>query len=131
VAAPYDVPVRLYRGVVAAALLTLVVSLALLVMSQLPPAFFEAYGAVVGPLSWLVCTVLTGTALGLPLARTLGAALFSGVAAVLVMVTLGHAAGIVAGVLVFALLAALPDRHRVSRGGGDRTRVLRLERPAS
>ena len=143
-------------GVVQAAAVGLlfVVLLAL----PLPRALFRDYGAVVGPLSWLACSLVTARILRLSATRMLAAAVLSGLLAGVVGLGLGHLAGMVIGAIAFGGISvyghararrdqtlratcrvvqtrrvrarALPCT-RGSRGDGNRTRGLRLERPAS
>jgi hypothetical protein len=68
--------------------------------------FFEDYGFAVGPVLWVVCSLVTGRLLGLPVRFALFCAGASGVAAVLVLLALGHEVGIVAGIGVFAACAS-------------------------
>jgi hypothetical protein len=68
--------------------------------------FFKDYGFAVGPVLWVVCSLVTGRLLGLPLQFSLFCAAAGGVAAVLVMLVFGHEVGIVAGVAVFAACAS-------------------------
>ena len=68
--------------------------------------FFEDYGFAVGPVLWVVCSLVTGRLLGLPVRFALFCAGASGVATVLVLLALGHEVGIVAGIGVFAACAS-------------------------
>ena len=68
--------------------------------------FFEDWGFAVGPVLWLACSLVTGRLLGFPLPFTLFCAAAGGVAAVLVLLVVGHEVGIVAGIAVFAACAS-------------------------
>jgi hypothetical protein len=68
--------------------------------------FFEDYGFAVGPVLWVVCSLVTGRILGFPLRFSVFCAAASGVAAVLVLLVFGHEVGIVAGIGVFAACAS-------------------------
>jgi hypothetical protein len=68
--------------------------------------FFVDWGFAVGPLLWVLCSLVTGRLVSLPVGFTLFCAAAGGVATVLVMLVFGHALGIVAGVGVFAACAS-------------------------
>lgn len=104
---------------------------ALLLALPLPTALFREQGAWIGPLSWLACALVTARVVGLGSGRAVAAALASGLAAVAAGPVIGHTGAMVTGVLVFGLACAARVRLPSDRGGGDRTRDLRLERPAS
>ena len=72
--------------------------------------FFADYGFAVGPLLWIVCSLVSGRLLRLPLAFSLFCAAAGGVAAVLVMLVTVHELGIVAGIAVFAACASGYER---------------------
>ncbi len=101
---------------------------ALLLALPLPTELFREQGAWIGPLSWLACALITARVIGLGSMRAVAAAVTSGLAAVAVSLGIGHASGMVAGVLVFGLACASRVRVSSDRGDGDRTRDLRLER---
>ena len=94
-------------------------------------ALFREQGAWIGPLSWLACALVTARVVGLGSGRAVAAALASGLAAVAAGPVIGHTGAMVTGVLVFGLACAARVRLPSDRGDGDRTRDLRLERPAS
>ena len=104
---------------------------ALLLALPLPTALFREQGAWIGPLSWLACALVTARVIGFGPARAVAAAAISGLAAVPASLVISHTIGMVAGVLVFGLACAARVRLSSDRGDGDRTRDLRLERPAS
>lgn len=83
---------------------------ALLLALPLSRDFFRDYGAVVGPLSWLGCSLGTGRLLSLGSSSTLLTALASGVAAALVGVAGSHAAGLIVAVVVFGVVAGMRGR---------------------
>lgn len=80
-----------------------------------PHDFFDDYGFAVGPVLWIVCSLVTGRLLRLPVVFTLFCAAAGGVAAALVLLVASHAAGIVAGIAVFAASASgyeAPDERQ-------------------
>ncbi|HKP90461.1 MAG TPA: hypothetical protein VJT75_10870 [Thermoleophilaceae bacterium] len=81
--------------------------------------FFEDYGYAVGPAVWLVCSLVTGRILRLPLLFSLFCAAAGGVAAVLVMLVAGHEIGLVAGIAVFAASASGYERPGKRTEGGE------------
>lgn len=85
----------------------------LLLALPLSEDFFRGYGAVVGPLSWLVCSLATGRVLALGLGTTLRAAVASGAAAGLVGLVLSHALGLIVGVAIFGAVVASLGRGRL------------------
>lgn len=98
-----DVP-TLWRAallqLVAVALLSIVLALAL------PHSFFEDWGWIAGPASWMLCAAVTARVLALPLgAALLGAALAGLPSLVAVLVGL-HWAGAVLAVGLFAMWCA-------------------------
>jgi hypothetical protein len=68
--------------------------------------FFEDVGFIVGPVAWIVCSLITARVLSLPVGFVLFAALAGGVAGTIVLVVTNHWAGLVAAVLVFAASCA-------------------------
>jgi hypothetical protein len=89
-------------GVQAAAVAVLFAILALVFSHD----FFEDAGFIVGPLAWIVCSLVTGRVLSLPTGFVLFAALAGGVAGTIVLVVASHWPGLVAGTLVFAASCA-------------------------
>ena len=77
-----------------------------------PRSFFEDNGAVVGPLAWIGCSLITGRVLGLPLGRTALAALAGGATAGLVGIAVDHVVSLPVAIAVFAAVCAgeLPRR---------------------
>ena len=80
---------------------------ALLVALPLPRVLFRDFGAFVGPLSWLLCSVIVARVLSLRTGAALSAAAVSGLVAVAANAVVGHAAGMVVGVLAFGIVCAL------------------------
>jgi hypothetical protein len=68
--------------------------------------FFEDYGIFVGPLIWIVCSLVTGRILRLPLGFTAFCALAGGVAGIVVDLAAPHGAAVVAAIAVFAASAS-------------------------
>ena len=68
--------------------------------------FFDDWGIVAGPIVWLVCSLVTGRILGLPVPFTLFCALAGAVAGTLVGLVTSHPVGLVVGVAVFAASAS-------------------------
>jgi hypothetical protein len=68
----------------------------------LDETFFEDWGWLAGPAVWMACAALTARILSLPLGYVLFSALAGGVAGAIVFLLASHAAGMAAGLLVFA-----------------------------
>jgi hypothetical protein len=68
----------------------------------LDQSFFEDWGWLTGPAVWLLCSVATARILSLPLGYVLFSAVAGGVAGAIVFLLASHAAGMAAGLLVFA-----------------------------
>jgi len=64
--------------------------------------FFEDWGWAVGPVVWLLCSLVTARILALPVSYVLFSAVAGGVAGLLVMLATSHLPGMVAALLVFA-----------------------------
>ena len=64
--------------------------------------FFEDWGWLVGPVTWLACSAVTARILALPLGYVLFSAIAGGVAGLLVMLATSHLPGMGAALLVFA-----------------------------
>ena len=71
-----------------------------------PHDFFEDHGMVVGPVAWVVCSLVTGRLLRLPLVRTILATLASGLTAGLVGIAVEHVISLPVAIAVFALICA-------------------------
>ncbi len=99
---------RRFVRAVAVQALAVAVAFAALLALPLPKDFFRTYGLVTGPVAWVLCSLVAARLLGLSLPRALVATALSGVAAGLVGIGLAHAAGIGAGLAVFAAVASPP-----------------------
>jgi hypothetical protein len=71
--------------------------------SALPHGFFEDWGWIAGPLSWLVCAAVTAWFLRLPLQLTLAGAAVAGLPSLLAVLIGLHWAGALLAVGLFAL----------------------------
>lgn len=76
---------------------------AALLAAPLPDSFFRSAGALVGPLAWAGCALVTGRALALSRRTVALAALAGGAAGVGLTVAGAHLGGMVAAIVVFAL----------------------------
>ena len=79
---------------------------------SLPHSFFEDWGIVAGPGAWIACAAVTAGVLHLPLARTLVVAAGAGLLGAAAGLGIGHDAGIVVAIGLFALLAGATLRSR-------------------
>jgi hypothetical protein len=68
--------------------------------------FFESWGWLVGPLSWLACAWLTARVVGLPEAPVLVRAALSGIPSLLFVLIGAHWLGALVAVAVFAAWCA-------------------------
>jgi hypothetical protein len=68
----------------------------------LDEGFFEDWGWLAGPAVWLACATVSARILSLPLGYVLFSAVAGGVAGAIVFLLASHAAGMAAGLLVFA-----------------------------
>lgn len=73
-----------------------------------PDAVFKEAGEVIGPASWVGCSVVSALWLRIPLRAAVLATLLGAVALSLVAGVLGHLAGILCGALCFGVLARPP-----------------------
>src|SRR3954469_16112932 len=80
-----------------------VAALSLLLGLALPHSFFEDWGILAGPGAWIACAAFTARVLHLPIARTLAIAAGAGVVGALAGLGIGHDAGIVVAIALFAL----------------------------
>ena len=92
--------------------LAVTVLFAVLLALPLDREVFRDWGALIGPVSWAVCSLITARVLSLPFGLALFAALAGGVAGLLVGLVAGHAGGLVISLLVFAASCAGYDRGR-------------------
>jgi hypothetical protein len=107
-----DRGVALRAGLVQlAAVIVIFIPLGLL----LSDSFFDDWGWVVGPVSWLLCAMFTGRVLGFDASRTFGAALISAIPSVIGVVLGAHQVGGIIAVICFGLLCGHmpPESRRV------------------
>jgi hypothetical protein len=95
--------------VVAVALLSILLAL---VFSH---GFFESWGWLVGPLSWLLCAWLTARIVGLPEAPVLVRAVLGGIPSLLFVLIGAHWLGAAVAIGVFAALCARLPRPVVGQ----------------
>ena len=114
----------MFRRAAAAQAVAVTALFALLVLAPLPDDFFRDFGAMVGPLAWIACSLVSARLLSLPAPFALLCALGSGLAAAAVAAAASHLAGLVLGVVVFGALCALhrragatPTTSRAERAG--------------
>jgi hypothetical protein len=69
----------------------------------LPHSFFEDWGVVAGPLVWFACSAATARILRLAVVRTLLVAAAAGAGGALAGLAVGHDAGIVVAIALFAV----------------------------
>jgi hypothetical protein len=91
-------------------LLAVGVVFALLALA-LPRSFFEDWGIVAGPAAWIACAALTARILHLPTGRILLVAAGAGLLGAAAGLGVGHDAGIVVAIGVFALLVGATMRE--------------------
>jgi hypothetical protein len=107
-----DVP-TLWRAalvqLVAVAVLSIVLALIL------PHSFFDDWGWIAGPASWMLCAAFTARVLALPLVPTLIGAAVAGLPSIVAVVLGLHWAGAVLAVGLFALWCARLPRVGVIR----------------
>jgi hypothetical protein len=98
-----DVP-TLWRAALlqlaAVALLSIALGLAL------PHSFFEDWGWIAGPASWMLCAAITARMLGLPLGWALLGAALAGLPSIVAVLVGLHWAGAVLAVGLFAIWCA-------------------------
>ncbi len=94
--------------------------------------FFEDWGWLTGPVVWLLASVVTARILSLPLGYALFSAVAGGVAGAIVFMLASHAAGIVAGLLVFAASCGSydPEAEADARREWEAERAGRADRKA-
>jgi hypothetical protein len=108
-----DVP-TLWRAalvqLVAVAVLSIVLALIL------PHSFFDDWGWIAGPVSWMLCAAFTARVLALPIVPTLIGAALAGLPSIVAVVIGLHWAGAILAVGLFALWCArLPDDGAIRR----------------
>lgn len=102
----------LWRVAVVQAAAVAVLSLLLaLVFSH---GFFENWGWLVGPLTWMLCAWLTARVVGLPEAPVLGRAALAGILSLLFVLLGAHWLGAAVAIGVFAALCARLPRPLAS-----------------
>jgi hypothetical protein len=95
------VNVRLFWLSLAVQAIVLAIPFGVLALT-LDESFFADWGWLAGPAVWLACSVATARILSLPLGYVLFSAVAGGVAGAIVFLLASHAAGMAAGLLVFA-----------------------------
>ena len=109
-----------YRTLVAAVIQVLVVSVVFSVMLALPfpPDFFQQQGPLVGPGSWIVCSLVSAGVLRLSYARTGVAIVVSGLVLGAGVAVGGHVLGLVLGAISFGVaVGARSDPEGVGAAG--------------
>lgn len=91
-----------------------VAGLSLLLGLGLPDGFFEDWGWLAGPATWLLCAWITARVVGLPVAPVLARAAMAGVVSFLFVLLGLHWLGAAAAVAVFAVLCAQLPRREAS-----------------
>ncbi|HYQ77880.1 MAG TPA: hypothetical protein VEP91_02075 [Solirubrobacterales bacterium] len=71
--------------------------------AALPKSFFEDWGWIAGPLSWLLCAAITSWFVRLPLKLVLLGAALAGLPSVLAVIVGLHWAGALLAVILFGL----------------------------
>jgi hypothetical protein len=83
-----------------------VAALSILLALVFSHGFFESWGWLVGPLSWLACALLTARVVGLPEAPVLVRAALSGIPSLLFVFLGAHWLGAAVAVAIFAVWCA-------------------------
>jgi len=83
--------------------LVAVAAFAVTLAIALPRSFFEDWGWLSGPGSWLLCALITAAALRLPVAATLLGAILAGLPSLLAVLLGLHWLGALVAVVLFAL----------------------------
>lgn len=93
-------------------------------------SFFEDWGWVAGPVTWLACAAVTARILSMPPGYVLFSAVAGGVAGAIVFLVASHWAGMVAGLLVFAASCGSydPDAEAEAQREYEEHKRLRQER---
>ena len=92
-------------------LLVAVAVLSILLALALPHNFFDDWGWIAGPASWLVCATITARVLGLPIPPTMLGAVLAGIPSAIAVVIGVHWLGALVAVALFAAWCArLPAR---------------------
>jgi len=94
----------LWRAAAVQAASVAVLSIALAI--TLPRYFFEDWGWLAGPASWILCALVTAAVVHLPRLRVIVGAALAGLPSVLFVVVGAHWAGAVVAIVLFALWCA-------------------------
>jgi hypothetical protein len=94
----------LWRAAAVQAASVAVLSIALAI--TLPRSFFEDWGWLAGPASWILCALVTAAVVHLPRLRVIVGAALAGLPSVLFVVVGAHWAGAVVAIVLFALWCA-------------------------
>ena len=102
-----------YRALVATVVQLLIVSIGFVITLKLAVSqdFFAQHGYIVGPGTWLVCSLLSGGFLRLALLRTVLAAALSGVVVAVAGALVGHVGGMILGAIAFGLTVGATARR--------------------
>jgi hypothetical protein len=125
------VNVRLFWKSLTVQAAVLVVPFVVLALT-LDRGFFEDWGWLTGPVVWLLASVVTARILSLPLGYVLFSAVAGGVAGAIVFLLASHAAGMAAGLLVFAASCGSydPEAEAEARREWEAERAARTTREA-
>jgi len=105
-------PSILWRAAIVQLLAVAVLSLALGL--ALPHGFFEDWGWIAGPASWMLCAAVAARVLSLPLVATLLGAALAGLPSLVAVLLDLHWAGALLAIALFALWCArLPPQRRL------------------
>jgi hypothetical protein len=95
--------------------LVAVAVLSILLALALPHSFFDDWGWIAGPASWLACAAITARVLGLPIPPTMLGAVLAGIPSAIAVVIGVHWLGALVAVVLFAAWCArLPARVATS-----------------
>ena len=86
--------------------------LSILLALALPHSFFDDWGWIAGPASWLVCAAITARVLNLPIPPTMLGAVLAGIPSAIAVVIGVHWLGALVAVLLFAVWCARLPRAR-------------------
>jgi hypothetical protein len=106
------VDARLFWKALAVQTTAIALLFAILVALPLPKGFFEDFGFATGPLAWMLCCFVTARVLRRPSATAIAAAALGGLAGVALFLAIGHTAGLVAGLLGFAVTCGVVTARR-------------------
>ena len=95
-----DRPLALRAGLIQ---LAGVASISIVLAIALPHSFFEDWGWLSGPSAWVVCSLITATALRLPLGMTMLGAILAGLPSLLAVIAGLHWLGALLAIALFAL----------------------------